>query len=71
MRCDLENAVSGGIHDKVASAEMFLAVVSDYLGSAVGLVAEHSPAGGRLEFADDLLRESVRKCREGLLGHYA
>ena len=62
----LEHAVRRSIHDKIAGAKMFLTVISDHLGSAVWLVAEHSPAGRSLELLNHLVRETIRKRRERL-----
>ena len=64
----LEHAVRRSVDDEVSRADTFLAVVGDYLCSAVRFVAEYSPAGRFAEFLDDLLGEPVRKGRKWLFG---
>ena len=65
----LEHAVCRSVDDEVSRADMFLAVVGDYLCSAVRFVAEYSPAGRFAEFLYDLLGEPVRKGRKWLFGY--
>ena len=69
VRRDLQHAVRRRVDDEPARLLLLAPVVVDDLRAGVGLVAEHFlPVARRREPLEDLLRESVRIRRHGLLG---
>ena len=59
MRCNLKNAVCGGVNNGLAGGFVLAPVVKNDLCAAVRLVAEHLKPGGGGECVQNLLREAV------------
>ena len=70
MAGDLENAVRGCINDRLARADMLVAVILNYFGAGIGKIAEYIHAVFAAEGICDLLRKAVRICGERPFGYY-
>ena len=68
---DLENAVGGGVDDKIARFQMLLAVINENLSTRIGQVTEHTSARCLFECLDYLLGKSVRIGGRRLFGYDA
>ena len=64
MRSDLKNAVGRGVNDELSGFDMLFAVVFDNFCAGVGFVAKNFSAGFFDKFVDNILRETIRLCRE-------